>query len=69
MNQKERVLRHLADFGSITPKEAVAEYGIYRLADVIFRLKKDGAHIVTHDESGKNRYGEPTHYARYTLGG
>lgn len=31
MTQTEQVLRHLQDYGSITPVEAMAEYGIMRL--------------------------------------
>ena len=31
MTQCEKVLRHLRTFGSITPMEAIQEYGIMRL--------------------------------------
>ena len=66
-NQQERVLRHLRDEGSITPMEAISEYGIYRLAAVVHLLKKDGYVITTETLKGSNRYGEPTHWARYKL--
>ena len=67
MTQKELVLRHLQDFGSITSMEAFSDYGITRLSDVVFRLRNEGFKIKTNDETRKNRYGTPTTYARYTL--
>lgn len=67
MTQCERVLRHLEDFGSITSAEAISEYGIFRLASRISDLKKRGVPIKKETVSGKNRYGEPTSYARYSL--
>jgi hypothetical protein len=45
------------------------EYGIMRLASRISDLKKQGVSIKTEIVSGKNRYGERTSYARYSLGG
>lgn len=69
MNQNERVIRHLQDSGSITPVEALAEYGIMRLASRISDLKRMGYDISAEMVGGHNRYGEPTRYARYRLGG
>ena len=67
MTQKERILRHLNDNESITPIEALSEYGVYRLAVVICLLRRDGVGIVTETVRAKNRYGEPTRFARYKL--
>ena len=67
MTQCERVLRHLEDFGSITSAEAISEYGVYRLASRISDLKKRGVPIEKEMVSGKNRYGELTSFARYSL--
>lgn len=67
MNQKEQVLNHMAVKGSITQKDALDEYGIMRLASRISDLKKLGYGINTVMETGRNRYGETTHYARYSL--
>ena len=67
MTQKERILRHLKDYGSITPVEAVKEYGIYRLAARISDLRRDGVMIERTMVTGKNRYGESTSYASYSL--
>ncbi len=67
LTQCERILRHLNDFGSITSLEAMQEYGIMRLASRISDLKSLGHNIVVVTETGKNRYGEKTSYARYSL--
>lgn len=67
MTQCERVLRHMKDYGSITSAEAMTEYGIMRLASRISDLKKLGFPIRKEMVSGKNRYGEPTSYARYSI--
>lgn len=67
MNQKDLVLRHLQDFGSITSMDAFNDYGITRLSAVIFDLRELGYKIKTNDETRKNRYGVPTTYARYSL--
>lgn len=67
MTQCERVLRHMKDYGSITSAEAMTEYGIMRLASRISDLKKLGFPIRKEMVSGKNRYGEPTSYAQYSI--
>ncbi len=67
MNQCERVLRHMKDHGSITSAEAITEYGVYRLASRISDLKSKGVAIKKETVSGKNRYGESTSFARYSL--
>ena len=67
MTQCERILRHLLDYGSITSLEAVQEYGIMRQASRISDLKKAGMPIKAETVTGKNRYGEPTSYSRYSL--
>lgn len=65
--QCERILRHMKDYGSITSMEAVNEYGIMRLASRINDLRAQGIAISSETVSGKNRYGETTHYAVYRL--
>lgn len=67
MTQNERVLRHLKTYGTITPLEALAEYGIMRLGARIFDLKREGANINREMITEKNRFGETTSYARYRL--
>ena len=45
MTQNEVILNHLRTGKSITPKEAMDEYGIFRLASRISGLKKAGHQI------------------------
>lgn len=67
MTQCERILRHMQDYGSITQAEAVTEYGCYRLGARIFDLKSRGVAIKSETVTGKNRYGERTSFARYSI--
>ena len=67
VTQCDRILRHLKDYGSITSLEAVTEYGIMRLASRINDLRAQGIAIVSETNTGKNRYGETTHFAVYRL--
>ena len=67
ITQCERILRHMKDHGSISSLEAVNEYGIMRLASRINDLKAQGIAIVSEVRTGKNRYGEDTHFAVYKL--
>lgn len=67
MTQNERILWHLETYGSITPLEAMGEYGIMRLASRISDLKRLGYPIEREFMSGKNRFNEATHYARYHI--
>ena len=68
MTQKERILRHLKDYGSITTWEAITEYGCTRLGHYIYLLRRKENYNIT-DEiiKGTNRYGEHTHYKKYYL--
>lgn len=67
LTQCERILRHFADYGTITSAVAMNEYGIYRLASRINDLKKQGYNIVSTTKTAKNRYDEPTHFSEYSL--
>jgi hypothetical protein len=67
MKQTERVLRHLQDYGSITPMDAIRDYGIMRLAARICDLREQGYSIKTKKVRDRNRYGEPSSYASYSL--
>ena len=66
MTQAQKSLRHLDDYGSITPMEAYQEYGIMRLGARVWDLRAKGHEIATTLEYGVNRYGEPTRWARYS---
>ena len=67
VTQCDRILRHLKDYGSITPMEAMNEYGIMRLAARINDLRAQGIAIESEVKTGKNRYGEDTHFSVYRL--
>ena len=69
MRQVDRLLRHLTDFGSITPMEAYEDYGIMRLSARIADLKDSGHVITTEMVEGKNRDGDRVRYARYRMEG
>lgn len=65
MNQHEKILKYMNDFGSISPMEAFADLGITKLATRISEMRKDGIDFGQRMEFGKNRYGERVHYMRY----
>lgn len=67
MTQCERILRHMQDYGGITQAEAFTEYGISRLGARIYDLKAAGIPIKSETVTGKNRYGEPISFSRYSL--
>lgn len=67
MTQNERILRHMTDIGAIDPMTAMSEYGCMRLASRISDLKHEGYRIHTEFVKHTNRYGEMTHYAKYSL--
>lgn len=67
MSQCDRILRHLKDHGSITQAQAMEEYGCQRLAARIADLKKRGYCISARTGKGRNRYGETTCFAVYSL--
>lgn len=63
--QTQLILNHMNKFGSITPREAMEDYQIVRLASRINDIKNAGipidSEIRKHQITGKR-------YARYTLG-
>ena len=67
MTQKQMVLDYIREFGSISSFEAFRDLGITRLSAVIFGLKELGYEFDTKMEHTRNRFGEKTHYARYSL--
>jgi len=67
MTQKQAVLRYINDFGSISSMEAFSELGVTRLADVIYRIKKDGREVNSVTETIVNRYGVKVNFSRYNI--
>ena len=67
MTQVEKIIDYIETEGSITPLEALREFGCMRLASRITDIKKLGYPVVRQMESSKNRRGEPVRYARYSF--
>lgn len=65
--QNDMVLEHLRAKGTITPMEAMNQYGIMRLGARIWDLKRDGHRITRRLVSGKNRFGLRVDFAEYRL--
>ena len=72
--QADRIMKYIADHGSITSDDAKDHLGVARLASRICDLKH-GAYvkygevpIIAVREECENRFGEPTHRHRYYLG-
>ena len=68
MTQNERVLAYIDRCGSITQAEASEHLGVARLASRVNDLRKAGHPIISEVVTGKNRYGEPTRWARSKMG-
>lgn len=66
-NKTQVVLEHLEKNGCITSLEAIEKYGCTRLADVIYRLRKRGMQIETHDIPFTDRFGTKSVYGKYIL--
>lgn len=67
VSQELLILDYLKAHGSITPQDALHEFGCFRLSARICELREMGFDIDTTLETGKNRMGQTTRYARYTL--
>ena len=68
VSQKSMVLDYMEEFGSITSIDAFRDLGITRLSAIVFNLKEEGHDIDKVIETGKNRFGNRTRYARYSFG-
>ena len=64
---KDRVLKYIQDFGSITSKEAFEDLGCCDLQHYIMVLRQD-YNIIDEWVSGVNRYGDKVSYKKYMLG-
>lgn len=66
-SQNELILTHLRRHKGITSAEAMTLYSVYRLSARISDLREAGYNIITNDVQGKNKYGNNTRYAMYSL--
>ena len=67
MNQKQKVLKYINDYGSITSWEAYSDLGIMQLGARIDGLQKDGYSFKKEWEQKLNRYGKPVRFIKYSL--
>lgn len=67
MTQCERIMEYMKTEGSITSWEAMRELGCMRLASRIADLKKMGVQIESRTVTDRNRFGEVTHFTRYSI--
>ena len=67
MTHKDKVLKYLRKYGSITPREALDSFGCMRLAARIHDLREEGYPIVSTTVHAENRDGEPVTFTRYRL--
>lgn len=63
---KDRVLKYMQDFGSITTKQAFVDLGNTRLSEYIRQLREE-MNIDDVWIKSKNRYGEPVHFKKYWI--
>ena len=64
-NATDAIKWHLKNYGHITSLEAINQYGVTRLASIIFNLKKDGYTIHSTDLKFTTRFGRPTNISKY----
>lgn len=67
ITQKDRVLKYINDFGSISSWEAYKDLGITQLGTRIWELKNLGYMFSKERIKVMNRYGQQSHYDRYML--
>jgi hypothetical protein len=67
MTQTDRVLDYLQRFGSITALEALRDLGIMHLSSRITDMRRQGYAVKREMIEVKNRFGETTRVARYTM--
>ena len=65
--QNQLILDYIAEFGNITPLEAMRDLGVMRLASRISDLKRKGYKIKTEKVAVTNRFGKKTNIARYSI--
>lgn len=65
--QLQAIRNHLNSFGHITSWMAIKEYGVTRLSQYIYLLRKEGFHIDSLDTHAINRFGNSVTFATYKL--
>lgn len=67
--QRNAILNHLQEHGSITSKEAFELYGATRLSAIVYDLRSMGHGIQTLMIDGQTRFGDSCKYAKYVYCG
>ena len=67
VTQRQLILKYIQDFGSITPMEAISNFGITKLATRISEMRKDGMQFQIDTVKSKNRYGKTVCFAKYSF--
>lgn len=67
VTQKERIIKYIKDFGSITDYEATTELGILQFGARLKELKEQGYQFKQELQKTKNRYGDTVHFYKYSL--
>tara|TARA_R100000908_G_C3631313_1_gene72042 strand:+ start:146 stop:367 length:222 start_codon:yes stop_codon:yes gene_type:complete len=60
--QKEEILKYFESGGVLTPIDALRKFGCFRLAAIVFDLKKEG-----HDIKTRLEYSGGKKFAKYKL--
>lgn len=63
--QKQRTIDYLTRYHKLNPIKAWQSLGIYRLSDVILKLRREGYEIETDEVIVKNKFGENCKVAEY----
>ena len=66
-SQEKMVLDHLINKSGLTSLEAIQEYGITRISDRIYTLRKKGYNIESIPITARNRYNKIVRFVRYEL--
>lgn len=67
MTQCEKILAYINENGSITPLDALREFGCMRLSSRVNDLKRAGYAIVSEMETKINKNGDIVRYSRYRM--
>ena len=68
-SKTQDILNHLKVYGSISQREAVEYYNLYRLSSVIYSLRKRGFEITSEIVPFTSKYGIKSNFAVYHLAG
>lgn len=67
INQRQKIINHIRQYGSLTSLEATTILGITQFATRISELEELGYEFKKEWESRKNKNGEIKHFKRYYL--